>query len=100
MADGADLRPLPLRERKAKLARIGKRAESWIALNNGIVGDGCALYRAVVDADLEAVVAKHLADVYHPKHARWHKILNRGYSQRHGRVEWFHERRGRYAGRR
>jgi hypothetical protein len=62
------------------LARVGKRAESWIALTNGIVGEGRALYRAVVDADLEGIVAKHLADAYHPKLARWHKILNRAYS--------------------
>jgi hypothetical protein len=32
-------------ERKAALARIGKGAESWIALTNSVVGDGCALYR-------------------------------------------------------
>ena len=29
------------------------------------------------------IVAKRLADAYHPKLARWHKVLNRGYSQRH-----------------
>jgi hypothetical protein len=28
-----------------------------------------------------------------PKLARWHKILNRAYSQRRGRAEWFRERR-------
>jgi bifunctional non-homologous end joining protein LigD len=95
MADGVDLRPLPLRERKAALARIGRGAERWIALTNGIVGDGRALYRAAVDADLEGIVAKRLADAYRPKHARWHKVLNRGYSQRRGRAEWFRERRGR-----
>lgn len=66
VADGVDLRPLPLRERKAALARIGKRAESWIALTNGIVGEGRALYRAVVNADLEGVVAKRLADASQP----------------------------------
>ncbi len=98
MADGVDLRSLPLRERKAALARIGKRAEAWIALTNGIIGDGRALYRAVVTADLEGIVAKHLADAYQPKLARWHKILNRSYSQRNGRAEWFRERGGRYAG--
>ena len=38
MADGEDLRPLPLRERKARLARVGKGAEAWITLTNGIVG--------------------------------------------------------------
>jgi hypothetical protein len=28
----------------------------------------------VVDADLEGIVAKHLADVHHPKLAHWHKV--------------------------
>jgi ATP-dependent DNA ligase len=94
IADGIDLRPLPLGQRKAALARVGKGAENWIALTNGIVDEGRALYRAVVDADLEGIVAKHLADAYHPKLARWHKILNRNYTQRQGRAEWFRERRG------
>jgi hypothetical protein len=31
MTDGVDLRPLALRERKARLARIGEGAEGWIA---------------------------------------------------------------------
>jgi ATP-dependent DNA ligase len=43
IADGVDLRPL--RDRKARLARIGKRAEGWIALTDGVVGEGRALYR-------------------------------------------------------
>jgi hypothetical protein len=33
-------------------------------------------------ADLKGIVAKRLADAYQPKLARWHKILNRTYSQR------------------
>jgi bifunctional non-homologous end joining protein LigD len=77
IADGVDLRPLPLSERKARLAQIAKRAEGWIALTNGVVGAGRALYRAVVDADLEGIVAKKLADPYIPELARWHKVLNR-----------------------
>ena len=56
------------------------------------VGVGRALYRAVVAADLEGIVTKHLADAYHPKLARWHKILK---IQRTGRAEWFLECRGR-----
>jgi hypothetical protein len=44
-------------------------AEGWIALTNGVVGEGRALYRAVVDADLGGIVAKRLADAYHPKRA-------------------------------
>jgi ATP-dependent DNA ligase len=97
ITEGIDLRPLPLKRRKARLARIGEAAEGWIALTNGVVGEGRALYRAVLAADLEGIVAKHLADTYHPKLARWHKILNRAYSQRSGRAEWFRERQGRHA---
>jgi hypothetical protein len=41
----------------------------------------------------ESIVAKNLADAYNPKRARRHKVLNRGYSQRRGRAEWFRERR-------
>ena len=41
--DGIDLRSLPLRDHKAMLARIGAGAESWIALTNGVVGDGASI---------------------------------------------------------
>jgi bifunctional non-homologous end joining protein LigD len=100
IADGADLRSLPLRDRKARLAEIAKRAQGWIALTDGVVGAGRALYHAVVDADLEGIVAKRLTDPYNPQVTRWHKVLNRDHSQRLGRAEWFRERRGRYPRRR
>ena len=77
----------------ALLARIGRHAESWIALTNGLLVEGFALYRAVVAADLEGIVAKRLADAFQPQRVRWHKILNRDYSQRRGRAEWFREQR-------
>ena len=77
IADGVDLRPLPLRYRKARLAQIAKHAEGWIGLTNGGGGEGRALYRAVVAADLEGIVAKKLTDPYSSKLARWHKIPNR-----------------------
>jgi hypothetical protein len=41
------------------------------------VGEGRALYHAVVAADLEGIVAKKLADPHNPKLTRWHMILNR-----------------------
>ena len=91
-AEGEDLRQLPLKQRKARIAAISKRAEGWIALTNGTVGEGRALYWAVVDADLEGIVAKRLADAYQRQQTCWHKILNRGYSQRQGCAEWFRER--------
>ena len=70
-----------------------------IALTNGIVGDGCALFRAVVDADLEGIVAKRLADAYQPQRVRWHKILNRGYSHLRDRIACRHCHRLDYASR-
>jgi hypothetical protein len=80
---------------------VSKR-NSWPAcrlryrLRRGL-GEGRALYRAVVEADLEGIVAKRLADPYRPTLTQWHKILNQTYSQRHGRAEWFLKRQGRYA---
>ena len=59
------------------------------------MGGGRALYQAVIDADLKGIVAKKLADPYNPKVTRWHKILNRDYSQHPGHAEWLRERRGR-----
>jgi ATP-dependent DNA ligase len=41
-----------------------------VPLTNGVVGDGCALYRAVVEADLEGIVAKRLNDAYRPAATR------------------------------
>jgi hypothetical protein len=38
----------------------------------------------VVEADLVGIVAKRLVHAYQPKLARWHKVLNHGYSQRCG----------------
>jgi hypothetical protein len=35
------------------------------------------LYRALVDADLEGIIAKRLSDACHPKLARWHKVFQR-----------------------
>jgi hypothetical protein len=43
------------------------RCSSASALTNGIVGEGRPFYRAVVDADLEGVVAKRLGNAHHPK---------------------------------
>jgi hypothetical protein len=51
-----DLRPLPSDSAKRRW-RYG-----WIAPTNGVVGQGRVLFRAVVDADLEGIVAKRLAD--------------------------------------
>jgi hypothetical protein len=40
-------------------------AECWIALANGVIRDGRALFQAPVDANLEGIVAKHLGAACH-----------------------------------
>jgi hypothetical protein len=46
-----------------------------------------ALYRPVVGADLEAIVAKHLADAHQPKLARWDKTSIGATGSAHGNQE-------------
>jgi ATP-dependent DNA ligase len=57
------LRPLPLKQRKAALARISEGPEGWIALTNDVVGEGRALYLAG-RGRLGGIVAKRLDDAY------------------------------------
>jgi bifunctional non-homologous end joining protein LigD len=91
MAEGIDLRPLPLKRRKAMLARIGEGAERWIALTNGIVGEGRALYRAVVEADLEGIVRPTSIT----RSSRAGTRFSIGPTRSAAAAEWFRERRGR-----
>jgi hypothetical protein len=53
-----------------------------------------AAIKAVCDLDLEGIVAKRLEDRYSPRTTKWWKILNRDYSQKHGRSELFERRYG------
>jgi hypothetical protein len=76
-----------------RLARLGEGTEGWLAPTNGVIGDGRALYWVAVEADLEGIVAKRLADPYRANFTRWQKIVNPDDSQRRGRAEWFRERR-------
>src|SRR5579864_1897339 len=86
---GADVRALPLARRKAVLKRLAKGARRWIALADGVPGQGRRLFELVAEMDLEGIVAKRLADPYAPGSTTWFKILNRSYSQKEGRSELF-----------
>ena len=92
MADGEDLRPLPLSARKAALAKLARDARAWVAIVDGVTGRGRRLFDLVVAQDLEGLVAKRLDDPYGPA-TTWWKIMNRAYTQKDGRGELF-ERRG------
>jgi bifunctional non-homologous end joining protein LigD len=47
-ADGDDLRLLPLRDRKAVLARLADDARGWLAPTDGVVGEGRRSYSATL----------------------------------------------------
>ena len=86
-ADGEDLRPKPLCERKATLKRlIGDRHD--VIVMDVIAGRGTRLFQAVCALDLEGIVAKRMSDPYGTG-TTWFKIPNRSYSQKMGRAELF-----------
>jgi bifunctional non-homologous end joining protein LigD len=86
--DGRDLRRLPLWRRKRALEKLvtGSRA--------GYVehSDDPRLMDAVVQMDLEGIVAKRRADPY-SQETQWLKIKHAEYSQKEGRAELFHRPR-------
>jgi bifunctional non-homologous end joining protein LigD len=96
VARGEDVRSLPLTRRKAILKRLAKGAQQWIAIVDGVPGEGRRLFGLIADMNLEGMVAKRLADPYAPGITVWWKVLNRSYSQKERRWELF-ERQGRAA---
>ena len=51
---------MPLRDRKTVLARLAEDARRWLALTDGVVGEGRRLFELVVSQDLEGIVAKRV----------------------------------------
>jgi bifunctional non-homologous end joining protein LigD len=89
--NGADLRPLPLIERRRHLQNILPKGSTIISEALSVTGRGQRLFELMCAHDLEGVVAKRLKDGY-GAHARWLKIKNPGYSQNEGRRELFDRR--------
>jgi bifunctional non-homologous end joining protein LigD len=89
VADGEDVRPAPLKERKAMLAKIVRRYR--LQNSEPVLGEGIAAFKAACALDLEGIVAKRLADAYGER-TKWWKVLNRDYSQKVGRAELFERR--------
>jgi bifunctional non-homologous end joining protein LigD len=75
--DGADLRPLPLGERKAKLARMLARKPVGIMLNEHIDEDGATVFRHACKLGFEGIVSKRLSAPYRSGPSRdWLKTKN------------------------
>jgi len=89
--NGADLRILPLHERRRRLQAILPRGSSVISEALAVQDRGHELFELMRVYDLEGIVAKRLDDPYDPR-VRWLKIKNPNYSQKEGRGELFNRR--------
>jgi ATP-dependent DNA ligase len=93
---GADLRSLPLSERRERLRAILPATSPIISEALSVAGRGCKLFDLMCANDLEGIVAKRLADRDDTR-ARWLKIKNPHYSQKEGRDDLFNGSRQRTA---
>ena len=94
--DGAELRSLPLSERRQRLQAVLPVASAIVSEALSVTGRGCELFDLMCANDLEGIVAKRLADRYDTR-ARWLKIKNPDYSQKEGRGDLFNGPRQRTA---
>jgi bifunctional non-homologous end joining protein LigD len=75
--DGADLRALPLFERKARLARLVDRRLNGIVMNEHTDKDGATVFRHACKLRLEGIVSKRLTAPYRSGPCRdWIKVKN------------------------
>jgi len=94
--DGADLRSLPLGERRQRLQGILPKGSPIVSEALSVTGRGRELFELMCSNNLEGIVAKRLADPY-DRRVRWLKIKNSDYSQKEGRAELFNGLRQRPA---
>jgi len=94
--DGADLRSLPLGERRRRLQAILPKGSAIVSEALFVAGRGRELFELMREHDLEGIVAKRLDDPYGPR-VRWLKIKNPDYSQKEGRGDLFNGPRQRTA---
>ena len=75
--DGEDLRPRPLGERKARLARLVDRRLTGIVMNEHTDEDGATVFRHACKLGLEGIVSKRLTAPYRSGPSRdWIKVKN------------------------
>jgi bifunctional non-homologous end joining protein LigD len=89
--NGADLRSLPLSERRRRLQGVLPKGSSVVSEALAVQGRGRELFELMRAHDLEGIVAKRLDDPYNSR-VRWLKIKNPDYSQKEGRAELFNSR--------
>ena len=75
-----DLKPVPLIERKERLAKLLRRAPVGVHLVEHDTGDGASLFKAACKMKLEGIVSKRAASRYMPGPKRcqsWRKTKNK-----------------------
>jgi bifunctional non-homologous end joining protein LigD len=73
--EGYDLRPLPLRERKALLRRVLPAGDDWLRLSEEVPERGEDLYAAIAELGLEGIVGKREDSPYRAGYsADWLKV--------------------------
>jgi bifunctional non-homologous end joining protein LigD len=86
--NGADLRSLPLHERRRALQTILPKRSPIVSEAPSVTHRGSELFELMCANDLEGIVAKRLVDPYDTR-VRWLKIKNRAYTQNEGRSDLF-----------
>jgi ATP-dependent DNA ligase len=77
VVDGADVRQLPLSERKAALAKLLRKAKPGIRLSEHIDGDGRIVFAHACKRALEGIVSKRVTSPYRSGRAKtWLKTKN------------------------
>jgi bifunctional non-homologous end joining protein LigD len=86
-ADGQDVRPEPLEERRKRLAKLlsrkTKAMRDGIQLSEAIKGDGARIFRHACSMDLEGIVSKRIGSRYVSGRTRaWLKTKNPNFERR------------------
>jgi bifunctional non-homologous end joining protein LigD len=75
--DGEDWRPLPLEERKARLAQLLAKPSAGIQYSEHLEGDGVAIFAHACKLGCEGIVSKHREHPYRSGPSKaWLKIKN------------------------
>jgi ATP-dependent DNA ligase len=75
--DGEDWRPRPLRERKARLAKLLAKAPAGIRYSEHLEGDGAAIFAHACRLGAEGIVSKHREHPYRSGPSKaWRKTKN------------------------
>jgi bifunctional non-homologous end joining protein LigD len=76
-ANGEDLRPEPIEERKRRLAALAGYSSAGMVLNEHFAGDGTIIYKHACALGCEGIVSKRLGSPYRAGRSHhWLKIKN------------------------